>query len=81
MEVEEVQTLIQKEKLTKALMNRFDEIERTEMKVKVMYAMDFCLKDSVGRRLEGYTALYETKNRGRGREKKSNSIAFKCIIH
>lgn len=51
------------------------------MKVKVMIATNFCLKDSVGRRLEGYAALYKTKNTGRGREKKSNSIAFKCIIH
>lgn len=43
--------------------------------------MYFCLKDSVRRRLEGYAALYKTENRGRRRAKKSNSIAYKCIIH
>lgn len=49
------------------------------MKAKV--TMQFCLKDSVRKRLEDYAAPYKTKNRGRRREKKSNSIAFKCIIH
>lgn len=44
--------------------------EQTEMKVKVMIATNFCLKDAVGRRLEGYAALYKTKNRGRGKGKK-----------
>lgn len=38
-----------------------------EMKVKVV--IYFSLKDSVRRRLEGYAALYKTKNRGRRREK------------
>lgn len=41
--------------------------ESTEVKVKVM--MYFSLKDSVRRRLEGYAALYKTKNRARMREK------------
>lgn len=32
--------------------------------------MYFCLKDSVRRRVEGYAALYKTKNRGRRRGEK-----------